>query len=845
MKSKKDKISKKNVKTEFEPTFFDRLSDKRKNWLCVGLMAIIILILFWNIFFQGMIFAVSGDAAAFNAWKQAMDTIKASENRSDVFWIPHVFSGMPVFGTLILPKDVSYIEKFFLRLPIEFLFANSGEVRDVIHIFLSGLFTFFLCRAIQIPHFVALLAALILMLNPYAIGALEAHQGSKLHALSIIPLFFLLTYKLFYSLKESKLSYWMNLIMFGGLALVTGWLMLSLHIQIIFYGLLFVGAFLLYQIVVSIKREPVKTLRNVIIIGLALALGLIISAYVNLPTLEYSQYSIRGGSEGSQGGLNYDYATSWSFHPFEMINYLIPSFFGFSSPFYWGWMPFTESTVYIGIVPVILSVIAVVYKRNHMTWFLLIFSIFMFFISYGRHFSILYDLMFNYFPYFNKFRVPVLILHLMPLTLGILGAIGLTALKEVNILESIKLKKGLAIALFTIGGILIIGLIAQETIYSALSGFMFQRKDDIAQLQQQYGSQASRVLEQLKKMRFDLLWEDFVKFAIIAGISIGTILFYLRKKFSFTVLTLGLVVITAIDLIIIDVKFINPKPNTIVNEYFRPDATTKFLLSDTTIYRIYPVGGSFQDNTWMYHNINSVGGYSPAKLRIYQEMIDSIGLYPPRLPLNIKMLNMLNVKYIISPGQLPDFDMPVVNTDQSKQIVTYQNPNVLPRAYFVDTAIVVSSKSETFTVLNSRNWDPVKIAVLNKVPSQQIMRSDSNDVKILKYWSQEIILKSYCNNQSLLILSDTYYPAGWSAEIDGKETEIYQTNYVVRSVVVPAGEHTIKFSYSPTKVYNLSYILSNAGYIFAMVFIAAGFIRMKNQKKDVVAEENKKLNRIK
>ena len=140
---------------------------------------------------------------------------------------------------------------------------------------------------------------------------------------------------------------------------------------------------------------------------IALGIGFAIYSYQLIPTQQYQPYSIRGGGgAGIPGGLSYDYATNWSFHPFEMITYLIPSFFGFSSPFYWGWMPFTESTVYIGIVPIILSIIDIVYRRTKLTWFLVIFSAVAFLISFGKHFGILYDPMFRYFPYF-KFRVPV------------------------------------------------------------------------------------------------------------------------------------------------------------------------------------------------------------------------------------------------------------------------------------------------------------------------------------------------------------------------------------------------------------------------------------------------------
>jgi hypothetical protein len=816
-----------------ELTWFDRLSSSRKGWICISVMALITVIMFLDILFGGMIFAVSGDAAAFNAWTKAMDHIRTTENHKDVFWIPYIFSGIPIHSTLLLPKEINYVEYVILRFPLQLIASNWAEVRDVIYLLLGGIFMYMLSRSFKFSHLASLVAGLTLMLNPYAIGVFQSNQGSKLQALAMIPLLFLFTYQLYHQLNSERILYWKNILYFGLLSIVTALLLFTLHVQIIFYGLMLIGFYILFELITSIKSKPTLTLKSVVIVGLALLIGAAISAYIYLPTQEYAQYSIRGGgTTGSTGGLDYDYATNWSFHPFEIMNYLIPSFFGYASPFYWGWMPFTESTVYIGVVQILLLVFALIYRRNKLTWFLVIFSVIMFFISFGRHFGLLYDLMFNYFPYFNKFRVPVLILHLMPITFGILAAIGLTVLSEMGTNSKSfnieKLRKGLFITLGIIGAILLIGLVANETVYSSLSGSMFQRPDDLQQLRQQYGAEAPQVLTQLKKMRFDLLWKDYIKFALIIGVCIGLILAYLKRKLNFTMLTAALIVVLLVDLLILDTKLIEPKPDTAKTDFFQPDQTTKFLKSDRSNYRIFPVsqGAGFQDNTWMYHAISSIGGYSPAKLKIYQEMIDSLGLYPPRLPLNINMASMLGAKYVVVPGQLPDTDMPIVNVDQSKQMITYLNPGVLPRAFFVDSIFVANTKMEIFNILSAPSWNPKSMAVLEKKPANLPVKSDSTFVRFTRDWSEEIVLETYCSTPALLVLSDAYYPAGWSAYVDGNETEIYKTNYVVRSVVVPAGKHTVEYRFKPTSVYYLGYDISHGAYAVSFIVIVFGLIRM-------------------
>ncbi|MBI1806083.1 MAG: YfhO family protein [Ignavibacteria bacterium] len=807
----------------------DALSIARKNWISIGILFLLVVILFWDIIFNGKIFSDTADAAAFQSWAKATQHIHETEHTDEVLWIPYIFSGMPVYASLLLPKIVNYFEYYLILKPIEILFSNAEQVRDVVHLFLCGVCMFALARNLKFSPLASFLAAITLMLNPYAVGALQAGQGSKIVVLSFIPILFLLVYQL---LHEKKLGQIGLLGLIGMTCAVVGTSLLSLHPQMEFYAFMMIGCYLLYESILNIKKEPGVVLRNVVLIVIAIMIGFAISAYTYLPAQEYARYSIRGGGvAGMQGGLDYDYATNWSFHPFEMMNYIIPSFFGFSTPFYWGWMPFTESTVYVGIVPLLLAIIALIYRRTRLTWFLAGFSVVMLLISFGKHFGILYNLMFYYFPYFNKFRVPALILHLMPITIGILAAQGFMVLSDMNErakdFDLVKMKKRLTIALIVIGALLVLGFIANDTIYSSLSSFMFQKSDDLQQLRQQYGAQAQQVLGQLKRLRFDLLWKDYVKFAFIGGASIGLLIIFVQRKIKTQTLGVGLVVILLIDLIILDTKFIEPKPKASIVEHFQPDATTQFLLRDTSLYRIYPIGGTFQDNTWMYHLISSVGGYSPAKLKIYQEMIDSVGLNPPKLPLNMNVLSMLNAKYIIVPGRLPgDSTLRIVNVDQEKQLVTYQNPAVLPRAFFVEGTVIARSKSEVFAQLNSPVWNPAKTAVLEKEPSVKPTKSDSTAIRNLKHTAHVITMETYSTQASLLILSEAYYPAGWKAYVDDTETEIYKTNYVLRSIIVPGGKHSVEFRFGPTPTYYLGYTLTQGAWVVTVLLMIVGIIQV-------------------
>jgi hypothetical protein len=794
--------------------WFDKLSDMKKDLLCLASLYIIILILFNQIIFKNQIFSDAGDTAAAQAWAKAGEHLEQTEGQKPL-WFPYIFSGMPGFGSLAyLPHQVSYIQTV-VHFIGKLLFVNADMSWFVLHYFLAGIFMFLLARTWKFSHIPSLLAAVVFMLSPYAAGLPVTGHGSKMMALSYIPLLLLLTHNLF----EKR-----NLLSIGLLAAGAGTALLTNHVQMVYYGFMLIGLYLLYEVVVNFKIEKLLIGKKAVLFFIALIIGFGIASYVYLSTYEYSQYSIRGGGEpGVAGGLNYDYATNWSFHPFEIMNLFIPSFFGFSTPYYWGWMPFTDASVYFGVIPILLSVIALIYKRNKSTIFFALFSVLVLLISFGKHFFF-FDLLFNYLPYFNKFRAPSMILHLLPLTFGMLAAYGLTFLVELpSKFELVKFKNGLYIAGGIIAVILILGFLGKSPIYSSLSSSMFEREGDLQQLQQQYGAQAPQVLQQLKEIRYDMLWKDYIKFALISLSSLGLIALFINKKIQSTLLGFSLILILAIDLFIIDTKFIEPKPNTALEQTFAPDQNVQYLKTDKTQYRIFPLGQLFMDNSNMYHTIESIGGYSPAKIKIYQEMIDSC-LYhgpDPSFPINMNIVNMLNAKYLIAQGRLPEDKFQPVAYNQAKQTITHLNPAFQPRAFFVNEVTIAKNKNEVFQTLNSAVFNSRTTAVLEKQPSIYPKKSDSVSAVITSYKSSQIEITAYCNNTSLLVLSEIYYPAGWKAYIDGSETEIYKTNYILRSVVVPSGNHKIEFKFDPP-IYRTGFTITHIAWIITILLIIIG-----------------------
>src|ERR1051325_579745 len=794
-----------------QPSWFDRLSPARKDLLCIGVLYVIVLIVFNQIVFNNMIFSDSGDTAAAQAWFKAMDHIDQVEHVEPV-WIPYIFGGMPIFGAFIFPREVNYLQQYVVLPVAKVLFFGIDMHWMVMPFLVIGATMFLLARQLKFSHLPSLIAAMTFMLNPYAIGLPETGHGSKLIVLGYIPLLFLLTY----NLLQRR-----DLLSIGLLSAAVGTMLLCRHPQMAFYGLMVIGCYLLYEVILDVREQPAAAAKKVLLFMVALGIGFLLWSYQFFPTQEYGEYSIRGGGEvGAPGGLSYDYATNWSFHPFEILSYLVPSVVGLDSTggLYWGWMPFTNSILYIGLVPLFLGVIALTYRRNRMTWFFALITALFFLISFGKHFALVYDLMFWYFPFFNKFRTPVMILHLIPFTFGILAAYGFTVFSDM-IQQSkepdlLKLRNRLRNLIVVLGALLLIGLIMNDSVYTFLSSFMFEKTGELSGLKAQYGGQAQQALAQFKRMRFDLLWKDYVKFSLVGIASLGLVMAYLRKKIGTTAFGAGLLVILFIDLIMIDTKYINPKPANGVAEYFGQDPVIQQLQAerDTSLFRVYPVGPLDQQdrgNIMMYSLLESVQGYSPAKLKIYQEMRDSCldrG--------NRNVIDMLNVKYVVGAQR---------SQEGGSQLALQVNPQYLPRAWFVDSVVISRSKNETFGILNSSSWDPRTTAILEKALPSKPSRSGTDVVAVSGYASRDIALKTTNAKSALLVISEIYYPAGWRAFIDGSETEIYKTNYILRSVFLPPGTHEVELRFDPP-VYYLGYTLTQGAWGLAGLLILAGLL---------------------
>jgi hypothetical protein len=802
--------------------FFASLSPTVRDLMCVGFLYIVTLVLFRGIIFDNASFTDQGDTATAISYAHAGSELQKAEGR-DVVWMPYFFSGMPTFGPVAyVPRNVNYLQTYGQTV-LNLLYLNGQWTWYIVYFLIGGVSMFFLGRVMDFSRPASLIAALTFMLSPYAMGLPQDGHGSKLMALSYLPLVFMLTHLLFR--RRSMLT-------FGLLAAAIGTLMLTNHMQIVYYDFILLGLYLVYTIVTELPGSKTQLAARVGLFAGALAIGALMSAFIYLNVYEYSQFSMRGGgTAGSTGGLAYDYATNWSFSPWEVIVFLIPGFFGLgggANNFYWGHIePWNTAHVYFGLVPIILGVLAFRYRRNGFTVFLGILAVLLVLLSFGRNGPYVYDLLFAVAPFFNKFRAPLMILHVMPFVMGLLAAVGYDAVEERLGREEKAPSEGKTMMLVAAAflGLLVVSFAAKSPIQDALSG-SFTKAGEAQQFQQQYGANAARAMAQVKQLRFDIFWRDYLKFLIFGAIGFGLVAGFLRRKLSATLLGAGLVLLTLIDLAILDVKMIDPRPAASLDRSFQMDASIRYMKSQPGRFRVFPVGGQlFMDNTYAYFGLESIGGYSPAKLKIYQNLIDSC-LYrgtDPQFPINMNIVNMLNVRYMVVPGRLPEGMMtPVV---EERRSILYRNDRALPRAWFADTAIIAETDAATYAALNDPSFDPARTAVLREKPAHGFSPvSPGTAPEITSYASREIRISTSTPNPALLVLSEVYYPAGWKAFVDGSEIPIIRTNSILRSVVVPGGKHEVVFTFTPP-YFESGWAISNAAWGLAGLLVLAGLAK--------------------
>ncbi len=818
----------------------------------VGIVVLFFIIsaIYFSPAFQGKAIQ-QGDTMKFNAMiNEAKQFHEATGEYAN--WNSAMFSGMPSYQIgMGEPRSDIFIpiRKLLTLAPFD-LDLNVGILFLYLISFYVGLLL------LGVSPLLSLFGAIAFGLGSYNMIIIEAGHITKAYAISMIAP----------TLAGMMIAFRKKYILGGILFTFALGLQIAFnHIQITYYTTI-VGVVLgIVYAVNAIKEKIIKDyLIGVGVLLLGCGLVLTINSRHLFVNQEYAKYTMRGGTEisvtpedlykdgepksiaGKTSGLDIDYAYSWSYGKGETLTLLIPGMYGGSSgetvdknsefyknfrqtqaPLYWGDQPFTSGPVYFGAIIIFLFVLGLIIVKGPERWWILIATILAIVMAWGKNFPGFNEFLFNNLPMYNKFRTPSMSLVIANVTMVLMAILALKAIFN-NEVEKKVLQRALYIASGITGGVCLILIFAASSFsYSGLSDM---------QMAAQYGNQWQAIQDVLIADRKDLLVSDSIRSLVLILLSGCAIWLYNTdklKKQNYLIIILTLLVV--FDLWGVDRRYLNEN-NWVKKHQLTLQPTQDDLLIDEYArinndkdYRVFNIAANTFNDSYPSAFHHQIGGYSAAKLRRYQDLID---FYLSR-HINTNVLNMLNARYFVVPN------------GQGGTTVQ-RNVAALGNAWFVDNYKIVDNPNEEILALN--DFNPSSTAIINKEYVSAIggknLTLDSNSIIVMEhqepYNPDYLKYKTNTTKEQLAVFSEIHYAPDWRVYIDGKPAEYIRVNYVLRAMVVPAGKHIIEFKNEAPLLHKLQIVSWVGSGIFVLIIIGSIVLHLYNKKNVTLLGINKK-----
>lgn len=763
------------------------------------------------------------------------------ETGEEPYWTNSAFGGMPTYQ-LGAQYPYNYIKD--LDSVIRFL------PRPADYLFLYFLGFYILLRALRIDPLKAFFGALAFGLSTYLIVILGVGHNAKAHALGYMPM-----------VVAGVIMVFQRRYIAGGLlTLLASALEINAnHFQMTFYLLLLLIVISIYFIIKIIKNKDYRHLGvSVGVFAVAALLAVGANATNLMATSEYAKFSTRSDSEltfnpdgtkkESTNAMSYEYITEYSYGIAESLNLIAPRLMGGSNSeklgqesevyqfiqgkgatdaeakdftemygaTYWGGQPIVAAPAYIGAVVFFLFVLAMFVEKRNLKYAFLAGAILSLLLSWGKNFPFLTNFFIDYFPMYNKFRAVSSIQVLLELCMPVLAVMGLYAF----FIESDKEKqwkslwKSAAVSL---------GLIALLFLFKSAFSFEGAVDTQLSQMFNQMGGPAftTEFLEALKDDRKSLFSADLLRSFFLILVVAAVLWAYIKNKLkhSAAVIIVGLLMV--FDLFFVDKRYVDSTDFVSarqVNVPFEPTPADLQILEDNSHYRVLDLdGGPSSARASYFHK--SLGGYHAAKPRKIQQLFD---YQINKQPINVEVLNMLNVKYALQSNEEGQV-MPIpVNTANGP-------------AWFVSEVKAVNSADEEMKALDKLNTK--KTAVVNKskfanaVQKTNYVVDSTATIKLDAYEPNYLQYTSNNSNDGFAVFAEVYYGNGWNAYIDGKFTPHFEANYVLRALKVPAGKHKIEFKFEP-QVVKTGSTIALISFIIIMLLTGAGAYRYYKRRKN-------------
>ena len=739
-------------------------------------------------------------------------------------WSNAMFGGMPHNMSYPLPT-----KNIFRKVSTWIRMGLPSNTSGPLFLYFLGFYIFMLC--VGCSPWMSIVGAIAFALASYNIIIIDAGHVSKCLVIATMPAVLggvILTYR-----KRYVMGVIVTLISLG---LNVYWY----HQQISYYLLLMIIPLVIAYFIVAICKKTLKDffIASFILLAVA-ALAIIPAADKLIPMVDYTQETMRGGavlhgaadSEAGKSGLNRDYAFQWSYGVEETMTLMIPNFYGGSSnyplgeksetykivkkyagasqakqfvrsvPTYWGDQPFTSGPVYAGAIICFLFVLGLMVVPHKERWWLLAAAIIGIVLSWGRNFPLLNNWLFDHLPLYNKFRTPSMSLVMTTTAMAIMAMLTLKEVVERRVI----MRKVMIAAGITAGTCLLFA------IFPSLAGSFTGSVD--AQLPEWL---RDAVIADRRHMLTADAWRSIAFIVLTAA---GIVTYIKVEKFKSWILITILAVLTLFDLWAVDKHFLNddhfiPKKQKV----WTPSEADKQILADKDPdYRVLNLtSNTFNESRTSYYH-KSIGGYSPAKLRRYQDIID----YYLSSRINMNVLNMLNTRYII--------------TREGPQY----NPDAFGNAWFVRDVQWVNTPNEEIEAIGDADLKRVAFVDTcwrSKLQGEVTM-SQPAKIELTRYANPgNIFYESESEETGLAVFSEIYYKT-WRAFIDGEEVPVLRADYILRAIEIPAGKHVIEFRCKDELSQQMQKVSMVSSIIVVLLLLAISIIGLYNCRKKSQTED--------
>ncbi len=750
-------------------------------------------------------------------------------------WTNGMFSGMPTYQIALgadNPVSVTYVQS-----ALTLFFSKPAN-----YFFLASICFYFLALVLRSNPYIAIIGGLAYAYATYNPIIIVAGHDTKMMALAYLPALIgslMLIYEKKYLWGAALTS------LFGALLIGAN------HLQITYYTLVIVFFLTAGYTIHWIKQKDFKQIFIAFgIAGGTAILAVLVNMVMLATTYEYSKATIRNGSALATGkdftktGLSKDYSLSYSVYKTEPLVMMFPHLYGGSSGtmeidqekskgvealqqmppqlgqqvqdymrFYWGGIDGvgTAGPPYIGAIICFLALIGFVVLDGKHKWWILAATILAIMMSWGKYFDGFNSFLLDHLPMYDKFRAPSMILVIPALLFCMMAVMALQKIISTENREALwkKYKTGLMV----VGGVFAIALLfyASADFTSPADKSLLKIIANASEAQKASAEQPiHKFVNGLIEDRKDLATGTILRSLFFIAVAGFIIWLFIKKKVTGTVVLATVGVLTFADLLIIDNKYLNYENYQEDNEMetvFKPSPADAKIQKDSSFYRVFNVargvGNAFNGDGLNAYFHNAIGGYHPAKLSIYQDLIErQLDSFPNCMP----VLNMLNTKYILQGNAATD---------------TIPNKGALGNCWFVKGVHYTDSPSAAMNALT--NFNPKDTAIVDSKFKSQIHTSGDSTAKIslIKNDNDLIEYQSSSKADQFAVFSEIYYTPGWKAYADGKELSIIPTNYVLRGVEIPAGEHKITFEFKPSSFYTSTKLMIFSSLVIWLLIIGA------------------------